>query len=153
MARSRLGPTRRFTNAISFISKKMFMNAMGTVMQQDDGRGDDEAEDAHVGAERVQAAWTQERQQTADPQQHERHVERHEHRDSGRMILPARRQAAPGPRRRRSLVDAAHDRVEAGHDGHRVRHQVPGHQLADRLEGEVATGRGCAAGTAGRSRR
>ena len=34
----------------------------------------------------------------------------------------------------RSLVDAAHDRVEAGHDGHRVRDQVAGHQVAHRLE-------------------
>ena len=28
----RLGPMRRLTKAMTFISKKMFMNAMGTVM-------------------------------------------------------------------------------------------------------------------------
>jgi hypothetical protein len=32
------------------------------------------------------------------------------------------------------LVDAAHDRIERGHDGHRVRDQVAGHHQPDRLE-------------------
>src|SRR4051794_33167157 len=34
----------------------------------------------------------------------------------------------------RSFVDAAHDRIEGGHDRHGVSDQMPGHQHADRLE-------------------
>src|SRR6185503_2762335 len=33
-----------------------------------------------------------------------------------------------------SLVDAAHDRVQAGHDGHRVRDEMAGHHQADGLQ-------------------
>src|SRR5688572_3631260 len=88
-------------------------------------------------------------------------------RNSGRMILPARlrrfhgreitltahapprpaavlRAKRPRPgippgcgRCLRSLVHAAHDRIEAGHDGHRIGDQVARHQMADSLEREV----------------
>src|SRR5688572_3832402 len=33
-----------------------------------------------------------------------------------------------------SFIDAAHDRIEAGHDGHRVGDEVAGRHDADRLE-------------------
>src|SRR3954447_9586638 len=37
-----------------------------------------------------------------------------------------------------SFINPAHDRVEGGHDRHRVGHQVPGHQPVDRLEVDEA---------------
>src|SRR5829696_8076634 len=66
-------------------------------------------------------------------------------RTSGRTTMPSgvrlRRLRAtavmPAPRDRTkgaSLVDAAHDRIEAGHHGHRVGDQVARHEDADRLE-------------------
>src|SRR5215207_2338514 len=66
---------------------------------------------------------------------------------SVKIILPARvsrphvRAAAvigtESPFQRRplsSLVNPAHDRIEGGHDGHRVGDQVAGREQADRLE-------------------
>ena len=57
---------------------------------------------------------------------------------SGRMIRPASVRLPQArltrSRPRRSLVDAAHDRVERGHDGHRVGDQVVLHQHAHQLE-------------------
>ena len=56
---------------------------------------------------------------------------------SVKMILPGEGvSAAPGSARAAvaSLVHAAHDRVEGGHDRHRVGDQVAGRQQADRLE-------------------
>ena len=54
---------------------------------------------------------------------------------SGTLESSARAQQPAGIRSR-SFIDPAHDRVEAGHDGHRVGDQVAGHELADRLEVE-----------------
>ena len=77
---------------------------------------------------------------------------------SGSTILPGRSSGCPATAvDRASLVDAAHDRVEAGHDGHRVGDEVVLHQHGRRAGGARTTGRGSSSGTAGpcrpRSRR
>ena len=75
----RLGPMRRFTKAMIFISKKMIRNADRDRDEQDDGGGGEEAEDADVRLpERVQRSLDEPRQQAADPQRDERDVDRHE---------------------------------------------------------------------------
>src|SRR5438876_8702771 len=65
---------------------------------------------------------------------------------SSRSVVASTKRPSPSSRLKSIsggslLVDAAHDRVEAGHDGHGVGDQVAGHQEGHNLQADEARSR------------
>ena len=132
---TRSGPTRRFSGAITFSSMKMIRKAVGMVITRSA---------VAASTKRTRGRFAP-RKSSSGPSSSATATVRTAPTTS-RTGTSTRIAREPSDRRsqyalittRPSLVHAAHDRVEGGHDRHRVGDQVARHEQPHRLQVEEA---------------